>query len=114
MCGMSRRACFASSRCRCGHVVCHSGNALAHCRAMSHEAEDAGPARVVPLQSLSVVTQPGSVKILHRSGRVVWTFTGEGMKAEGLLLSGELLRVFGDEKLLAREGELKKPWWNLW
>lgn len=78
------------------------------------EDVDAASARVVPLQSLSVVTQPGAVKILHRSGRVVHTFTGDGMKADALALAGELLRVFGDERLLAREVELKKPWWRLW
>lgn len=81
---------------------------------MTDEAEDAGPAQVVPLAALSVVTQPGAVKIVHRSGRVVYTFAGATMMADGLALADELVRVLGDESRIAREVLLKKPWWKFW
>lgn len=72
-------------------------------------------ARVLPMTQLQVVTQPGSVKILHRSGRVVWTFTGSTMRDDGLALIDALQSVFGDERRIAREVLLVKPWWRrLW
>jgi hypothetical protein len=71
--------------------------------------------RVLPLAPIQVVTQPGAVKLVHRSGRVLHAFTGATMKADGLLLAAELLRVLGDDGLLAREVEMLKPWWRrLW
>lgn len=72
------------------------------------------PALVMPLTALSVVTQPGAVKLIHRSGRVLHVFAGPNMKAEGQALIDALCAVFDDEKRLAREVKLLKPWWRWW
>lgn len=71
-------------------------------------------ALVLPMKALTVVTEPGSVKVLHRSGRVVWTFTGATYREDGVALALDLLAVLSDEKRLAREVLLKKPWWRFW
>ena len=76
------------------------------------EDVDAGAARVVPMKSLTVVTEPGGVKILHRSGRVIWTFSGPTMREDGRALIDELCHVFDDERRIRREVELRKPWWR--
>ena len=72
-------------------------------------------ANVLPMKSLSVVTQPGAVKILHRSGRVVWTFTGPTWREDALELATDLVGLLGDEPRIKREVLLVKPWWRrLW
>jgi hypothetical protein len=77
------------------------------------EDVDAAP-RAVPLRPFSVVTEPGAVKVVHRSGRVVLTLTGATMREDGRALIDELCRVFDNERLLAREVLLVKPWWRFW
>ena len=78
------------------------------------EDVDSAP-RALPLRPYSVVTEPGSVKVLHRSGRVVLTLTGASMREDARALIEELCRVFDNERLLAREVEMRKPWWRrLW
>ena len=71
-------------------------------------------ALVLPMKALSVVTEPGSVKMVHRSGRVLYTFTGPTMREDARALIDELCRVFDDEKRIAREVTLVKPWWKWW
>lgn len=81
---------------------------------MTDEAEDAGPARVVPMAALQVVTAPGIVRVNHRSGRVVHTFTGPTLRADIQSLVEQLAAVVGDEKRMRREVLLAKPWWRFW
>lgn len=69
-------------------------------------------ARVLPLKPYSVVTEPGAVKVVHRSGRVALALTGATMREDGRALCDELCAVFGDERRLAREVLLVKPWWR--
>lgn len=69
-------------------------------------------ARVVPLKPYSVVTEPGSVKVVHRSGRVALTLTGATWREDGRALCDDLCAVFDDEKRLRREVLLVKPWWR--
>jgi hypothetical protein len=73
---------------------------------------EAAPQRVVSMTALTVVTQPGAVKLMHRSGRVLHTFAGPSMREEGRALIDELCRVFDDERRIQREVELLKPWWR--
>lgn len=77
------------------------------------EEVDSAP-RALPLRPYSVVTEPNSVKVLHRSGRVVLTLTGATMREDGRALIEELCRVFDNERLLKREVELVRPWWRFW
>lgn len=71
-------------------------------------------ALVLPMKALTVVTQPGAVKIVHRSGRVLYTLTGPTMRSDGLELIEDLCRVFDDDRRIAREVTLVKPWWRFW
>lgn len=73
-----------------------------------------GPAVVTPLTALRVDTQPGAVKLVHRSGRVLHVFSGPAMVSEGQALIDALCRVFDDPRRIAREVELRKPWWRFW
>jgi hypothetical protein len=66
------------------------------------------------MTAVHVVTQPGAVKLVHRSGRVLHVFTGPSMRTDGLALIDELCGVFDDERRIAREVLLAKPWWAFW
>lgn len=80
---------------------------------MSAETEDVDSVpRPLSLRPYSVVTEPGAVKVLHRSGRVVLTLTGATMREDGKALIDELCRVFDDERRMAREVEMVRPWWR--
>ena len=67
---------------------------------------------VMSLTPINVVTQPGSVKLVHRSGRVLHVFTGPSMLADGRALIDQLCAVFDDKRRIAREVEMRKPWWR--
>lgn len=71
-------------------------------------------ARVLPMAAIQVATQPGSVKLIHRSGRVLYTFAGPTMQADGLALIDEMMRVFDDPRRMKREVLIAKPWWKFW
>jgi len=74
---------------------------------------DSAP-RPVPLRPYTVVTEPGAVKIVHRSGRVALALTGSTMRDDGRALADALCAVFDDEARIRREVELRKPWWRFW
>ena len=69
-------------------------------------------ARVLPMTAIQVVTQPGSVKMIHRSGRVLYTFAGPTMLDDGRALIDALCQVFDDDRRIKREVALAKPWWK--
>lgn len=73
---------------------------------------DSAP-RVLPIQPYSVVTEPGAVKVVYRSGRVALTLTGATMREDGKALIDALCAAFGDERF-KREVLLVKPWWRFW
>ena len=81
--------------------------------------EDVDAAAVVlPMKSLSVVSAPGVVKIVHRSGRVIWTFSGASMLDDMRDVRDGLDEFCGEgmdaRRRLAREVQLA-PWWKrLW
>lgn len=82
---------------------------------MSAVDEDIEPGPPVAFgPALRVDTSPGVVKIVHRSGRVIHTFTGPSTVADGRALIDALCAVFDDSKRLAREVEMLRPWWRFW
>lgn len=70
-------------------------------------------ARVVPLTPIQVVVQPGAVKLVHRSGRVLHAFAGATVWEDVESLASQLCDILGS-RTMRREVLQAKPWWRFW